>query len=70
MIAGERAMGIGQVIGGLTGDNDGTVSVAETRLEHASGSVRINTTHMGLLVSREVADEVCHFLKHGQFSRG
>ena len=69
VIAGERAMGIGQMIGGLAGDNDGTVAVAETQLEQASGSLRVNTTHTGLLVSREVADEVCHFLRDGHFSR-
>lgn len=69
VIAGVRSIGIGQIFGGLTGDNDGTVTVAETQLEHASGSLRVNTTHTGLMVSREVANEVCHFLRDGHFSR-
>ncbi len=70
VIAGDRPVGIGRLTGGLAGDNDGTVAVAETRLEHASGSLRVNTTHTGLMFSREVAIEVCRFLRDGHFSRG
>jgi pimeloyl-ACP methyl ester carboxylesterase len=69
VIAGNRPMGVGQIIGGLAGEHDGTVTVAETRLENASGSIQVNATHTGLLVSRGVADEVCSFLKNGHFSQ-
>ena len=61
-------MGIGRIIGGLAGENDGTVTVAETDLENASGSTRVHVNHTGLLVSREVAIEVCSFLKDGHFN--
>jgi pimeloyl-ACP methyl ester carboxylesterase len=67
VIAGNRPMGIGQIIGGLAGENDGTVTVAETRLENASGSIQVKATHTGLMVSRQVADEVCRFLRDGRF---
>ena len=69
VIAGRRPLGIGQVTGGLRGENDGTVTVAETTLENASESIRVHATHTELLVSRVVADEVCMFLKNGHFSR-
>ena len=68
VIAGNRPLGIGRIIGGLAGENDGTVTVAETGLENASGSTRVHVTHTGLLVSREVAIEVCSFLKNGHFN--
>jgi pimeloyl-ACP methyl ester carboxylesterase len=69
VIAGNRPLGVGKISGGLAGENDGTVTVAETRLENASESIRVNTTHTGLMVSREVAIEVCRFLKDGHFSQ-
>ncbi len=68
VIAGNRPVGIGQLTGGLAGENDGTVMVAETRLEHASATIQVNTTHTGLMLSREVAFEVCSFLKEGRFT--
>ena len=68
VIAGNQPLGIGQIIGGLVGENDGTVTVAETSVENASASIRVYVTHTGLLVSREVAAEVCSFLKDGHFS--
>ncbi len=69
VIAGNWPLGIGRVIGGLVGENDGIVTVAETGLENASGSTQAHVTHTGLLVSREVAIEVCSFLKDGHFSQ-
>ena len=68
VISGNRPLGIGRLIGGLAGENDGTVTVAETHLENASGSTRVHVTHTGLLLSPEVAIEVCSFLKDGHFS--
>ena len=68
VIAGTLPVGVGQIIGGLKGENDGMVTIDETRLKHASGSVQVHATHTGLLVSREVANEVCNFLKNGHFS--
>ena len=68
VIAGTLPVGIGRIIGGLVGENDGMVTVAETHLENTSGSIQVHATHTGLLVSREVAIEVCSFLRDGHFS--
>jgi len=67
LIAGTRPHGIGRLLGGLTGDNDGTVTVAETALPKASASTTFPTTHMGLVFSRRVAQSVCRFLEQGCF---
>jgi pimeloyl-ACP methyl ester carboxylesterase len=68
VIAGTLSVGIGRIIGGLAGENDGMVTVAETHLENTSGSIQVHTTHTGLLVSRKTAIEVCSFLRDGHFS--
>ena len=68
VIAGTLPVGIGRIIGGLVGENDGIVAVAETHLENASASIQVHATHTGLLVSREVSDSVCGFLQNGHFS--
>jgi pimeloyl-ACP methyl ester carboxylesterase len=67
LIAGTRPHGIGRLLGGLSGDNDGTVTVAETVLPMASASTTFPTTHMGLVFSRRVARAVCRFLEQGRF---
>jgi pimeloyl-ACP methyl ester carboxylesterase len=68
VIAGTLPVGIGRIIGGLVGENDGIVTVDETHLENTSGSIQVHATHTGLLVSREVSDSVCGFLKDGHFN--
>ena len=70
VIAGTRPVGVGLVLGGLSGPNDGTVTVAETRLEGCTDTLLNSTTHMGLLVSRSVAQAVCRFLQSGRFAAG
>jgi pimeloyl-ACP methyl ester carboxylesterase len=67
MIAGCRSFGIGRLLGGLSGVNDGVVNLEETRIEGARDSVVVDTTHIGLVVSGLVAAQVCAFLKHGRF---
>ncbi|MGB5259230.1 MAG: alpha/beta fold hydrolase [Gammaproteobacteria bacterium] len=68
VIAGTRPVGVGHALGGLTGPNDGTVTLAETRLAGCTDTLEVNTTHTGLLVSHEVALAVCRFLRAGRFS--
>lgn len=70
VIAGKRPVGIGRVLGGLSGPNDGTVTVAEARLEGCTASLLINTTHIGLVYSRAVTQAVCRFLQTGRFTVG
>ena len=68
VIAGTRALGIGHVIGGLSGPDDGTVALAETRLAGCTDTRLVGTTHTGLLVSPAAARAVCRFLAQGCFS--
>lgn len=67
VIAGHKSMGVGQVTGGLEGPNDGTVAVSETHLPNATDHISVDVSHMGLLFSRRVADQVIWFLRKGQF---
>ncbi len=67
MIAGSRSLGVGTVFGGLEGDNDGTVSVAETRYPGLAAHKVMKVSHMALLYSKKVAKSVCLWLKHGKF---
>lgn len=67
VVAGRRSLGIGRLLGGLSGVNDGVVNLEETTLEGARDDIVVESTHMGLLTSRLVASQVCAFLKHGRF---
>jgi len=67
IIAGTRPIGIGPVLGGLQGEHDGVVSVAETGLAGATDRIVVPVTHVGLVFSRPVARQVCEFLQHGHF---
>jgi pimeloyl-ACP methyl ester carboxylesterase len=68
VIAGTHSIGIGHVVGGLGGPGDGTVTVAETQLDDCADALLVQTTHTGLVFSREVAGAVCRFLQTGRFS--
>jgi pimeloyl-ACP methyl ester carboxylesterase len=68
VIAGTRPVGVGHVLGGLAGPNDGTVTVAETELRGCTDALLVSTTHMGLVCARGVARAVCRFLQAGRFS--
>ena len=65
VFAGQVSVGVGRLIQSLPKPNDGTVSVAETNLEGMSLHRVFPTTHMGLLISDEVAQAVCGFLREG-----
>jgi hypothetical protein len=67
VIAGRRSLGIGRLMGGLSGVNDGVVNLEETTLEGAQAGIVVESTHIGLLTSRRVASQVCAFLKRGRF---
>ncbi len=47
--------------------HDGTVFVFETQLPCATDSLVLPVTHTGMLTSRLVANQIVHFLEHGQF---
>jgi hypothetical protein len=47
--------------------NDGTVTVAETRIEGASGFLCLPVTHSTMLFSARVARATADFLEYGAF---
>lgn len=67
-IAGSLSVGVGWVVRDLPRPNDGTVAVQETRLEKMSDHIVIHTSHMAMLLSKTVAQQTVHFLRHGRFN--
>lgn len=68
VVAGRLPLGLGFVLGPLAGDHDGTVAVAETQLPGIADHRTVPTSHSGLLVSREAADQTVAFLRSGRFT--
>ncbi len=69
VIAGDRAKGLGGLFATLDGASDGTVTVAETRLDGLADHCVLPASHSGLVLSAEVAAQTAHFLRHGHFAR-
>jgi len=67
VIAGTRPLGVGQLLGGFSEQNDGTVALSETVIDAAHPAMLVRTTHTGLLFSAPVAQAVCRFLATGRF---
>ncbi len=69
LIVGNRPVGmLAQLLGGpLEKPSDGTVRVAETRIEQARDILRLPVTHFSMLANRQVAAAVCTFLHSGKF---
>ena len=68
LIAGTHPVGIGRLLGGFDGANDGTVALAETAIAGATSSMTVDKGHFGMLYSADVAQAVCTFLRQGAFS--
>jgi len=68
-IAGSVPFGVGHIAGPFGEPNDGTVAVAETELDGARDHIIVPTTHTGMLISRNVADQIGAFLRRGEFLR-
>lgn len=68
MIAGSAPYGLGRFFGRFEGEHDGTVAVAETRAPGLADHVVVRTSHVGLLLSREVAAQAVRFLRSGHFN--
>ena len=67
MIAGRIPHGLGALLARFDGEHDGTVSVEETRTPGLADHVVVDASHSGLLLSREAAAQVAHFLREGRF---
>lgn len=67
MIAGSKNQGLGLFTGGLPGEGDGTVLIDETRHPMQKEHTTVNTSHTGLLFSKEVARLSTSFLNTGTF---
>lgn len=69
MIAGSNdTLGFGVLLGGMPEDSDGTVLLSETKHSLLKEHVVINTTHTGMIFSRQTAELATRFLKTGSFS--
>lgn len=66
-IAGTLHFGLGMLIPGIPRPNDGTVAVAETRLNIMTDHITLPVSHFGMLLAKSVAVQTLHFLRHGRF---
>ncbi len=69
-IAGGLAFGAGLLVGPFGEPNDGTVAVAETQVAGLADHIVLRVSHVALLWSSQVGEQVEHFLEHGRFRHG
>lgn len=69
VVAGTLGFGLGRFVGRFAGLSDGTVALAETRLDGLSDHIAVHASHMGLVLSATVAAQVAAFLREGRFAR-
>jgi pimeloyl-ACP methyl ester carboxylesterase len=67
VIAGTRSVGLGRLFASLPAPNDGTVALDETRIAGAKEHVAFEVSHIGMLLSAEVAAAVIGFMRAGRF---
>lgn len=67
VIAGTKSIGVGRVVSDMDGPGDGTVALAETEIRGATETLTLPVTHMSMLFSRRVSDQVVHFLRDASF---
>jgi len=66
-LAGRVPLGLGALFAGFEGEHDGTVAVAETRIEGLADHVVVDASHSGLLFSPAAAEQAGRFLREGRF---
>lgn len=69
IIAGNLPVGLGRLTAGVPLPNDGTVAVAETRLEGITAHMTLPVSHTSMVLSPAIARETIHFLENGRFSQ-
>jgi pimeloyl-ACP methyl ester carboxylesterase len=67
VIAGNRALDPFRFL--VAGENDGKVSLEETRVEGMSDWLCIPRGHALLMFDRQAIDQAAHFFRHGRFAR-
>lgn len=67
LIVGNRPYGLGRLTRCLPLPNDGTVALDEALLAGVTDTLILPVTHISMLASQRVADQACHFLRHGRF---
>lgn len=66
-IAGTRRLGTGQFFAHFDEANDGTVAVRETLVPGLADHIVLPHSHIGMLFADDVAQQVAHFLRRGEF---
>lgn len=69
IIAGTVPLGLGRLVASFKEENDGTIAVSETRLAGARDHICMPVNHMGMVVSKDVTDQIAAFLLRGEFLR-
>ena len=64
-MAGTFNHGVGTILRACPPPGDGIVTLAETRVAEAAHAKQFNTTHLGLLFSRDVARAAAEFIRSG-----
>lgn len=67
IVAGSRPVGLGRFFARFDEESDGTVAVSETKLPGATDHLVLPVSHMGMLLSARVMQQVGAFLTHGRF---
>jgi pimeloyl-ACP methyl ester carboxylesterase len=68
VIAGTRSLGLGALLAQLPRPHDGTVALAETRVDGLADHFAVDGSHSGMLLDRRVAEAAINFLRCGRFS--
>ena len=70
VIAGTRPVGMGRIAApGLAQPHDGTVRVAETRVEGSREHLSLPVSHTEMLMSARVTRQMLEYFAHGAFTR-
>lgn len=68
VVAGARSLGLGALLARLPRPHDGTVALAETRVEGLADHLAVDASHTGMLLDPAVAQAAARFLRSGRFS--
>jgi hypothetical protein len=68
MIAGDRAIGVGRLLGGIADINDGVVALSETYHPAQTAHCILPISHSSMLFSKQIVQECINFIQNGRFS--